>query len=184
MSSVLTESRVKKIFQYDLDTYHKLGTIGILPRNTELIHGIVVRKMTISPKHRKVVNKLRDILSSAIQERFIILQESPIKIADSEPEPDISLLEGNYDDFGDKYPETAAFVVEVAFNSLEDDLYKADIYASANISIYWILDLQNQKILVFENPINGKYTFQKAVGLEEKILIPLTNKLISLAEII
>ena len=94
MSSVLTESRVKKIFQYDLDTYHKLGTIGILPRNTELIHGIVVRKMTISPKHRKVVNKLRDILSSAIPERFIVLQESPIKIADSEPEPDISLLEG------------------------------------------------------------------------------------------
>lgn len=74
--------------------------------------------------------------------------------------------------------------MEVAFNSLEDDLYKADIYASANISIYWILDLQNQKILVFENPINGKYTFQKAVGLEEKILIPLTNKLICLAEII
>ena len=146
-----------------------------MPRNTELIHGIVVRKITISPKHRKVVNKLRDILSSAIPERFIVLQESPIKIADSEPEPDISLLEGNYDDFGDKYPETAAFVVEVTFSSLEDDLYKADIYASANISIYWIL---------FENPINGKYTFQKAVGLEEKILIPLTNKLISLAEII
>lgn len=184
MSAVLTENTVKKIFQYDIETYHKLGSTGILPRNTELIHGIVVRKMTISPKHRKVVNKLRDILSKAIQERFIVLQESPITIADSEPEPDISLLEGSYDDFGGKHPDTAAFVVEVAFSSLEDDLYKADIYASANISIYWILDLQNEKILVFENPTNGKYTSQKIIGLEDKILIPLTNKLISLAEII
>ena len=58
---------------------------GILPRNTELIHGIVVKKMTISPKHSKVVTKLGHILAQAISENRIVRQEKPITIGDSEP---------------------------------------------------------------------------------------------------
>ncbi len=184
MSVVLEKSNSDRVLRYDLESYHKLGASGVLPRNTELIHGVVVNKMTISPKHRKVVNKLRDILTSVIEERFIVLQESPISIGDSEPEPDISTVAGTYDDFGDKHPETAAFVVEVAFSSFQDDLLKADIYASANISIYWILDLQNNKIEVFQKPVSGKYTLHTTHTLEEKIPLPLTNRTISLAEII
>ena len=184
MDSVLEKPNVNRVFLYDIETYHRLGATGILPRNTELIHGVVVNKMTISPKHSKVVTKLGHILAKAFSEDFIVRQEKPITIEDSEPEPDISAVEGSYDDFGDKHPETAAFVVEVAVSSLEDDLYKADIYATANISTYWILGLQNNKIEVFQKPVNGKYTIRNTHGLEEKLSIPLTNKSISLAEII
>ena len=49
MSAVLEKSYTEKAFRYDIETYHKLSATGILPRNTELIHGIVVNKMTISP---------------------------------------------------------------------------------------------------------------------------------------
>lgn len=184
MSATLEKSYKDKSLRYDLESYHRLGASGAIPRNTELIHGVVVNKMTISPKHRKVVNKLRDILTSVIEERFIVLQESPISIGDSEPEPDISTVAGSHDDYSDKHPETAAFVVEVAFSSFEDDLLKADIYASANISIYWILDLQNNKIEVFQKPESGKYTLHTTHSLEEKIPLPLSNKTISLAEIV
>ena len=184
MSAILEKSYKDKALRYDLDSYHKLGATGAIGRNTELIHGVIINKMTISPKHRKVVNKVRDILTSVIEERFIVLQESPISIGDSEPEPDISTIAGTHDDFGDKHPETAAFVVEVAFSSFQDDLLKADIYASANISIYWILDLQNNKIEAFQNPESGKYTLHTTHTLEEKIPLPLTNRSISLAEII
>lgn len=184
MNSVLEKSNVDKLFRYDLETYHRISATGILPRNTELIHGVVVNKMTISPKHSKVVTKLGHILAKAFSDDFIVRQEKPITIEDSEPEPDISTVKGSYDDFGDKHPETAAFVVEVALSSLEDDLYKADIYATANISVYWILDLQNNKIEVFQKPVNCKYTLHTTHGLEEKLSIPLTNKSISLAEII
>ena len=184
MSAVLEKSYTEKAFRYDIETYHKLSATGILPRNTELIHGIVVNKMTISPKHSKVVTKLGHILAQAVSESIIVRQEKPITIGDSEPEPDISAVEGSYDDFGDKHPVTAAFVVEVALSSYEDDLYKANIYAKANIATYWILDLQNNKIEVFQNPVSGKYTLHTTHGLDEKLTIPLTNKSISLAEII
>lgn len=184
MSAVLENSFTDKAFRYDIETYHKLSATGILPRNTELIHGIVVKKMTISPKHSKVVTKLGHILAQAISENRIVRQEKPITIGDSEPEPDISAVEGTYDDFGDKHPDTAAFVVEVALSSYEDDLYKADIYASANISIYWILDLQNNKIEIFEKPIRGKYTLHTTHSADEKLQLPLTNRTISLAELV
>ena len=41
MSAVLEKSYTEKAFRYDIETYHKLSATGILPRNTELIHGIV-----------------------------------------------------------------------------------------------------------------------------------------------
>jgi hypothetical protein len=70
MSAVLEKSYTEKAFRYDIETYHKLSATGILPRNTELIHGVVVNKMTISPKHSKVVTKLGPILAQAISEKY------------------------------------------------------------------------------------------------------------------
>jgi Uma2 family endonuclease len=71
-----------------------------------------------------------------------------------ETEPDISAVEGTYDDFGDKHPATAAFVVEVALSSYEDDLYKANIYAKANIATYWILDIIKSKFFKIQLAAN------------------------------
>ena len=51
MNSILNEATLKRIFLYDIATYHKLGETGVLPRNTELIRGVLVSKMTISPIH-------------------------------------------------------------------------------------------------------------------------------------
>lgn len=48
---------------------------------------------------------------------------------------------------------------------MDDDLYKANIYAKANIFEYWILDLQNKEIIVFQNPRNGKYDLKKILHL-------------------
>lgn len=88
MEAVLTKDR---ILRYDIDTYHKMGELGLIPRNTELIYGVAVHKMTVSPIHSKTVNKLRNAVSKALSKGFIILQESPISIQNSEPEPDISV---------------------------------------------------------------------------------------------
>lgn len=72
--------------------------------------------MTISPKHSKVVTKLGPILAQAISENRIVRQEKPITIGDSEPETDISAVEGTYNDFGNKHPET-----ELQLSILSDD---------------------------------------------------------------
>ncbi|MCB1192096.1 MAG: Uma2 family endonuclease [Leptospiraceae bacterium] len=184
MNSILNEATLKRIFLYDIATYHKLGETGVLPRNTELIRGVLVSKMTISPIHSKIVTKLGYVLSRYFANNYVVRQEKPITIKNSEPEPDISVVQGNYDDFGEEHPKTAAFVIEVSYSSLDEDIDKASIYASANISYYWIVDIQNKQIHIYENPIGQEYQTKKTCGLNEQLPIPLTNHNISLAEIL
>lgn len=173
----------ERVLRYDLDTYHRLGESGFIPKNTELIYGVVVYKMTISPAHSRIVTKLGHILNQLFLEGFVVRQEKPISIQNSEPEPDISIVQGTYDDFGDKHPDTAALVIEVAYSSLEDDLIKADIYASDLIPVYWILDIQNKKTHVFQDPENGKYNIHTIYEPSVPIQIPHTKKEIRLSEL-
>lgn len=181
MEDVLTKDR---ILRYDLDTYHKMGELGLIPRNTELIYGVVVHKMTVSPIHSKTVNKLRNAISKALSNEFIILQESPISIQNSEPEPDISVIRGTYDDFGKEHPSSAELVIEVAYSSLEDDLEKASIYASAEIPSYWIIDIQNRKLHIFEKPEKGKYNIHSILEPKLSVKIPHTETEISINELL
>lgn len=184
MAVIQNEIHLNRIFKYDIVTYHKLGAAGILPRNTELIHGVVVYKMTISPIHRKAVHKLREILSSIFQNQYILFQESPITIQDSEPEPYLLVLEGSHDDFSDKHPQTAKLVIEISVSSLEDDLQKANLYALAKIPFYWILNIQDKKVEVFSEPSPSGYITQKTYSYEEKISVPFSDQKISLSEIV
>lgn len=184
MTTVQAESRAERILRYDLHTYHRLGELGLIPRNTELIYGVVVHKMTVSPIHSKIVTKLASLLFKNLPDSFIVRQEKPISIKDSEPEPDLSVIKATYDDFGDRHPETAELVIEAAYSSLEDDLDKAFIYAGAGIPVYWIIDINNKKLHIFENPENGKYNIHTILEPNVKTEIPCTSKKISLEEII
>lgn len=184
MSTRLSKSMESRLLFYDLKTYHKLGETGMIPRNTELIHGVILRKMTISPIHSKIVTKLGYILNKILPEGFIVRQEKPISIQNSEPEPDISVVRGTYDDFGEEHPETAEHVIEVANSSLEEDMDKAEIYASARIPFYWIVDLKGKKLHVFQNPENGKYNIHSIFEPSFPVKIPHSDKEISLNELL
>ncbi len=184
MTAVSLESRAERIFRYDLRTYHLMGELGLIPRNTELIYGVVVHKMTISPIHSKTVTKLANILSRNLPDSFIVRQEKPISINDSEPEPDISVIKGTYDDFGERHPETADLVIEAAYSSMEDDLEKASIYASADIPLYWIIDIKSKKLHIFEKPYKGKYSIHTVLESSIYVKIPFTSREICLDEIL
>ncbi len=175
MKTETLKTSEKKIFKFDLKVYHKLSETGLLPRNTELLHGVVYTKMTLSPIHRKIVNKLREIISRSLLSGYIVLQESPISIEDSEPEPDLSVHRGTYDDFSSVHPKTAELAIEVSLSSLEDDIQKAEIYAIAKIPQYWILDIRNEEIQIFQNIIDGNYSTRSKYNKDEIIPIPTTN---------
>ena len=49
-------------------------------------------------------------------------------------------------------------MIEVANTSLSKDLsIKRKIYAQAQITEYWIINLSTQELIVFRNPENGDY---------------------------
>lgn len=80
--------------------------------------------------------------------------------------------------------QTAELVIEAAYSSLEDDLDKASIYASADIPVYWIIDIKNDKLHIFEKPEQGKYCIHTIIESTVYIKIPHTAKEISLQEIL
>src|SRR5436190_23663271 len=105
--------------------YETMGDVGILDENdrVELIRGEIVAKMTIGNPHIACVNRLTRLLVRALGDRAIVSVRNPIRLADSEPEPDVVLLAPRADDYStDKAgPADALLVIEVADTSLDYD---------------------------------------------------------------
>jgi hypothetical protein len=77
--------------RFTVQQYEKMGDVGILNENdrVELIRGEIVAKMTIGSPHIACVNRLNRLLVRALGDRAIVSIQNPIRLADSEPEPDV-----------------------------------------------------------------------------------------------
>ena len=90
------------------------------------------------------------------------------------PEPDIAIVEGSFRDFEKNHPTTAMLVVEVSDTTLHfDRSEKLSLYASANVTEYWILDLNSRKLEVYRIPDRsiGRY-LQKRILSENDFVSP------------
>lgn len=67
---------------------------------------------------------------------------------------------------------------------MEDDLDKASIYAGPDIPLYWIIDIKNKKLHIFEKLDKGKYSIHTILESNICVKIPYTSKEISLDEIL
>ena len=68
-----------------------------------------------------------------------VCKEDPLTLADSEPEPDLAVIDGKIKDYDYIRVTTARLVIEVSVSSLALDRAKAAIYAAAGIPEYWIV---------------------------------------------
>jgi Uma2 family endonuclease len=78
----------------------------------------------------------------------------------SEPEPDLAIVQQVEDYYRSHhpYPENIFWVIEYPNTSLDKDLgVKANIYAEAGIPEYWVNNLKENVLIVFRDPVDGKY---------------------------
>jgi Uma2 family endonuclease len=87
-----------------------------------------------------------------------VRSESPLTLADSQPEPDVSVVEGRRADFLKQHPSTAALVVEIAVSTISDDRDLADMYAEAGVLEYWIVNAKDRCLEVHRQPVDGHYS--------------------------
>lgn len=149
--------------------YHILGELGYLPKQTELIEGIVLNKMPKSPKHATMVKKIYQFLLRSIPENFHVFSEQPLTLLRSEPEPDVTVVKGSIDDYSESHPITAELIIEVSLSTLTEDRKMADIYAEAKVTEYWIFNLKSDIVEVYTNPKDGKYFEMKIYPKTETI---------------
>ena len=155
------EQGTDRLFRLSVDRYHAMMEAGILKDGDpiELLEGLLVRKMTIHPPHAACVDTLSGVLRNMLPTGWYIRHQQPLATSDSEPEPDISVVQGTPSDYEDAHPNAAdvALVIEVADQSLQRDrTTKRRIYARAGVRVYWIVNLIERQIEVCSDPTNGK----------------------------
>lgn len=143
--------------------WHQMIETGLAPDKAELIRGVIVEKMSKSILHTKLADLLAELLRDSVPKAFWIRQEAPLTFADSEPEPDVSVVEGRRADYH-AHPTTARLVVEVSVSSLSEDRTLAPLYAEAAVAEYWIVNGKERCIEVYRDAVNGKYQTQVRVA--------------------
>src|SRR5512139_964528 len=113
MSAILEIPEVRqRISRLSVEEYHRLDEFNEHGRRTELIRGIVIEKMSKSPLHFSLAKWLYDTLAPILPEGYLVRQEGPLTLSDSEPEPDIAVVRGARADFLQTHPTTAELVAE------------------------------------------------------------------------
>jgi Uma2 family endonuclease len=168
MAAILEIPEVRRrVSPLSLEEYHRLGEFNARGRRTELIRGIVIEKMSKSPLHFSIVKRLYDLIARTLPSGFLVRQEGPLTLADSEPEPDISVVRGAEAEFRAAHPSTAELVVEVAVSSPALDRANASLYAEAGVKEYRIVLATERTLEVYRRPEAGTYQETASFGLND-----------------
>lgn len=143
--------------RFSVPEYHRLIDIGLLTEddNLELLEGYLVLKMSRNPPHDWVIQRSNRLLLAVLPPNWDIRVQSAITLSESEPEPDITLVRGDTSAFRTRHPgpNDIGTLIEVADSTLLGDRAdKGRIYARANVPIYWIINLIDRQIEVYEQP--------------------------------
>ncbi|MFM9977612.1 MAG: Uma2 family endonuclease [Sphingomonadaceae bacterium] len=128
---------------------------------SELIDGEIICMNAQYSRHGRAKSIFSQRLAAAAAAAnlpYEIWTETAVHLsADSMPEPDIILT-----DFRGQGPiplESAALIVEVSDTTVDYDLgRKARIYAQAGVREYWVLDVENARLVVHHAPEGSAYT--------------------------
>ena len=121
----------------------------------ELLEGLLVRKMTKNPPHRVATRRTRVALERVVPSGWYVDTQEPIETSDSEPEPDVAVIRGATEAYLESHPPASAvgLVVEIAEASVKRDRELKDrVYARARIPVYWLLNLESDRLEVFSQP--------------------------------
>jgi Uma2 family endonuclease len=154
----------QRVSRLSVEEYHRLDEFNENGKRTEFIRGIVFEKMSKSPLHATIATRLFKLLLPALPAGLTARLEQPLTLADSEPEPDLSVVRGQDSDFKRAHPTTAALVVEIAVSSADLDRELAYLYAEAGVEEYWIILCHEQAAEVYHLPVNGVYQEKTTVA--------------------
>ena len=144
-------------YRFTVDQFLALCEQGLFDdyAKSELIEGEIVVTNAQHSRHSRVKTRLAVRLANALEALGSPLEpqiEASVRLDDgSLPEPDIVLT--SYRGTGFVPVETLALVIEVSDSTLETDLgRKADLYADAGVPEYWVVDLNENRVLLHANP--------------------------------
>ena len=94
-----------RVRRWTVEEYEKLGDDPAF-RRTELIRGLIVNKMSKPPPHSNATTRFYVFLVRHMRPEFVVRQEQPLRLRDSMPEPDSSVVRGSLSDFDIRHSST------------------------------------------------------------------------------
>lgn len=143
--------------RFSVPEYHRLIEIGVLTEddNLELIEGYLVLKMARNPPHDRTIQRMNRRVINQLPPGWDIRIQSAVTLIESEPEPDIAIVKGDDSCYENHHPlvNDIGALIEVADSTLLGDRAdKGRIYARAGIPVYWIINLIDRQIEVYQQP--------------------------------
>jgi Uma2 family endonuclease len=173
------------IYRLSVAQYQAMAEHGILTENdrVELLHGLLVTRMTPRPPHAIAVDLIQEALSAVLPAGWHVRTQAPLQLEDSVPEPDDCVTRGSRRDFRTRHPSAseAGLVIEVADTTLATDRgTKKAMYATANIPLYWIVNLEANQLEVFTDPTGPadqpQYASCQVLGPSEEVSVFLDGR--------
>jgi len=176
----ITTSRVAR---FTVERYHQLIGSGYFTEadRFELLEGYLVTKMSKNAPHTSSMRKLIELLAAMLPPEWQYLSQDPITLASSEPEPDIAVMRRAANAYADRHPGPAdiGLVIEVSDSSLDtDQIDKLRIYARNAITVYWIVNLIDRQIEVYERPAGTDYLSRQSFRADESVSVVLDGQTI------
>jgi Uma2 family endonuclease len=144
-------------YRWTADEYYKLSEAGFFQdRRVQLIDGEIIEMPIQTNFHAAARTLTRDVLSQAFGAGFWVRELAPLDLSlYTVPDPDHAVVPGKPRDYLSRgTPTTALLVVEVSEFTLGLDRdRKGSLYAQANITDYWIVNLVQWQLEVYRNPI-------------------------------
>jgi Uma2 family endonuclease len=158
--------------RFTLAEYHQLAELGFFGEDdrVELIKGEISEMVAKGKSHSTLNRRLIRELSKLLDTRATLQNQDPVILPnDSEPEPDIAILNNRADDYLDAHPSPTdiLLVIEIVDSSFKyDQEVKLSLYAEAGISDYWIFNLVENCLELYSQPyqdLQGKFGYRKKV---------------------
>ena len=149
-------------YKWSIEEWHKLVDLGVLAgKRVELLEGEIVEVSPEGIPHRNTNHKVVKYLRKLLDRLAEVYESHPITLDNSEPEPDIAIvrLPDSIYDTHHPYPQDIYWLVEISNRTLDNDLkLKTITYARNGIVEYWVIDLQNNRLIVHTQPQKDNYT--------------------------
>jgi Uma2 family endonuclease len=140
--------------RWTVPEFHHLCNLGLFAgRRPILLDGVILEQGPMDAPHATGVERADTAVRSAFGVGWRFRIQLPLVLnLHTDPVPDVTVIPGTL--VGSPgHPTTAALVVEVSDSTLDTDMTeKAELYATAGIADYWILDVTNRELHVFRNP--------------------------------
>lgn len=119
-----------------------------------LINGEILTMPMPEPPHDLALGLIDDWFRSVFVNGYHVRVQMGFDVGtQNDPGPDLAVIAGVRRDLVGRTPTTAIMIVEIADSSLSfDTTTKAELYATASVPEYWVLDLEHRTLIVFRDP--------------------------------